>query len=60
MQIEDYFDFLAPDDIRVKGTRIGVESILYEHIHRGQPPELSARFHEQRIAHWVHDLGLTP
>ncbi len=39
MQIEDYFDFLAPDDIRVKGTRIGVESILYEYIHRGQSPE---------------------
>jgi len=34
MQLEDYFDFLAPDDIRVKGTRVGIESILYEYIHR--------------------------
>ncbi len=39
MQLEDYFDFLAPDDIRVKGTRIGIESILYEFIHRAQAPE---------------------
>ena len=39
MQLEDYFDFLAPDDVRVKGTRIGVESILYEYIHRGQSPD---------------------
>jgi hypothetical protein len=39
MQLEDYFDFLAPDDIRVKGTRIGIESILYEFIHRAQSPE---------------------
>jgi uncharacterized protein (DUF433 family) len=45
-QIEDYFNFLAPDDIRIKGTRIGIESILYQYIHRGQTAEeIAARFH---------------
>jgi uncharacterized protein (DUF433 family) len=45
MQIEDYFDFLAPDDIRIKGTRIGIESVLYEYVHRMQTPEaIAARF----------------
>jgi len=39
MELESYFDFLAPDDIRVKGTRIGIETILYEYIHRSQSPE---------------------
>lgn len=39
MQLEDYFEHLAPDDIRLKGTRVGIESILYEFIHREQPPE---------------------
>jgi uncharacterized protein (DUF433 family) len=39
MQIEDYFDFLAADDIRLKGTRVGIESVLYEYIYREQPPE---------------------
>ena len=40
-----YFEFLAPDDIRVKGTRIGIETILYEYIHRGQSPEeITARY----------------
>jgi hypothetical protein len=34
MELESYLDFLAPDDIRVKGTRIGIETILYEYIHR--------------------------
>jgi uncharacterized protein (DUF433 family) len=43
MQIEDYFDFWAPDDIRVKGTRVGVETILYEYIHRCQTPEAIAQ-----------------
>lgn len=34
MQLEDYFDFFTPNDVRVKGTRVGIESILYEYIHR--------------------------
>lgn len=39
MQLEDYFNFLAPDDIRLKGSRIGIESVLYEYIFREQRPE---------------------
>jgi uncharacterized protein (DUF433 family) len=39
MQLEDYFDFLAPNDIRIKGHRIGIETILYDYIHRSRTPE---------------------
>src|SRR5688500_14378446 len=39
MLLDDYFDFLAPDDIRVKGTRVGIETVLYDHIHHGRTPE---------------------
>jgi uncharacterized protein (DUF433 family) len=39
MQLEDYFDFQRPDDIRLKGTRIGIETILYDFIHRSRTPE---------------------
>lgn len=39
MQLEDYFIFLAPDDIRLRGTRIGIEHILYEYIHNAKSPE---------------------
>ncbi len=39
MDIENYFDHLASDDIRLKGTRIGIETVLYEYIHREQTPE---------------------
>ena len=42
MELESYFDFLAADDIRIKGTRIGIETILYDYIHRGQSPEAIA------------------
>jgi uncharacterized protein (DUF433 family) len=39
MQLEAYFDFLGEIDIRLKGTRIGIETILYDYIHRCQKPE---------------------
>jgi len=45
MQLEDYFNFIAPDDIRIKGTRVGIETVLYEYIHRVQSPEeIAERF----------------
>jgi uncharacterized protein (DUF433 family) len=45
MLVEDNFDFLAPDDIRIKGSRIGIESVLYEYIHRSRTPEqIAAQF----------------
>ena len=43
MQLEDYFDLLSPDDIRIKGHRIGIESILDEYIYRERTPEQIAR-----------------
>jgi len=39
MQLEDYFDFLAPDDIRIKGHRIGIETVLYDYLFRERTPE---------------------
>lgn len=45
MQLEDYFDFQAPNDIRIKGHRIGIENVLYEYIYREKTPkELAVRF----------------
>jgi uncharacterized protein (DUF433 family) len=43
MQLEDYFDFLAPNDIRLKGTRVGIETILYDFIHRNRTPQTIAQ-----------------
>jgi uncharacterized protein (DUF433 family) len=39
MQLEDYFIFLAVNDIRLKDTRIGIETVLYDYIYRSQTPE---------------------
>ncbi len=40
--LEENFAFLADNDIRVKGTRVGIETILYEYIHNSKPPEVIA------------------
>src|SRR5215467_6473466 len=42
MQLEEYFDFLSDDDIRLKGTRVGIETVLYDFIHRQLSPETIA------------------
>lgn len=39
MQLEDYFDFLSANDIRLKGTRVGIETILSDYLHRSRSPE---------------------
>jgi uncharacterized protein (DUF433 family) len=52
MRIEDYFDFHADNDIRLKDHRIGIESVLYEYIHRAQTPEeIAARFPTLSLEH---------
>ena len=45
MILEDYFDFQRPDDIRIKGHRIGIETVLDAFIEEGlQPREIAARY----------------
>ena len=45
MQLEDYFDFLAPNDIRITGHRIGIETVLYEYLFRARTPEEIAKIY---------------
>ena len=50
MVLEDYFTILAPDDIRIKNHRLGIESVLYEYLHNAQTPEeIVVRFPTLRL-----------
>ena len=40
MQLEDYFIFLSPDDIRIKGHRIGIDNILFYFLEGYSPEEI--------------------
>ncbi len=44
MQLEDYFDFLAPNDIRLKGHRMGIETILFDYLDGLTAEEIALRY----------------
>ena len=44
MNIEDYFDFISPDDIRIKGHRIGIETVLKYFLNGYTPEEIAALY----------------
>ena len=44
MQLKDYFEFLSPDDIRIKGTRVGIETILSEYLDGRIPEEVALHY----------------
>lgn len=44
MQLEDYFDFLSPDDIRIKGHRIGIDNVIECYLNGYSPNEIAANF----------------
>jgi len=53
-QLEDYFNFLRPDDIRLKGSRIGIETILYEYLFRARTPEEIANIYKSLTLEQVY------
>ena len=42
MQLEDYFEFLSADDIRLKGHRIGIDNVLDYYLEGYTPEEIAA------------------
>jgi uncharacterized protein (DUF433 family) len=67
MKLEDYFDFLAPNDIRLKGHRIGVETILFEYLDQGlSAEEIALRYptlsleqvHATLAYYWRHQAEM--
>jgi uncharacterized protein (DUF433 family) len=42
MQLEDYFDFLSPTDIRLKGHRVGMDTVLSYYLEGYTPEEIAA------------------
>ena len=44
MELESYFDFLSPEEICIKGTRIGIETVLEDYLEGASPEEIVARY----------------
>ncbi|MEO0808907.1 MAG: DUF433 domain-containing protein [Cyanobacteria bacterium J06643_4] len=46
MQLESYFDFISPIDIRIKGHRIGIDTILTPFLEGFSPEMIAADYPE--------------
>lgn len=44
MEWNTYFDFLSEDDIRIKGTRVGIETVLDDYLNGSSPEEIAVRY----------------
>ena len=62
MSLEEYFDFLSPEDVRIKGTRVGIESVVYAFQDGLSPeevvqeyPSLSLEQVYATIAYYLHN-----
>jgi uncharacterized protein (DUF433 family) len=44
MEWNSYFDFLSADDIRIRGTRVGIETVLDDYLNGASPEEVAARY----------------
>jgi uncharacterized protein (DUF433 family) len=44
MRLEEFFDFISADEIRLHGTRIGIEVILCEYLNGALPEEIALNY----------------
>ena len=44
MQLEDYFEFISADEIRLRGSRVGMEAILSEYLDGALPEEIALNY----------------
>jgi uncharacterized protein (DUF433 family) len=49
MRLEDYFEFVEPNHIRIKGHRIGVESILNKYLAGQTAEQIASQYDTLRL-----------
>jgi uncharacterized protein (DUF433 family) len=64
MKLEDYFDFLATDDIRLRGHRIGIEDVIDYYLEGYNSEEIAANLPtlsleeiHATITYYLHNRG---
>jgi uncharacterized protein (DUF433 family) len=49
MELESYFEFVSPEEILIKGTRIGIETVLEDYLEGASPEEIAARYRSMTL-----------
>lgn len=50
MNLESCFDFLDASDIRIHGTRVGIETVLCDFLDGASPEEIAVRYRSLSLA----------
>jgi hypothetical protein len=50
VQLENCFEFLERQDIRIKGTRIGIEVVIEDFLEGASPEEITIRYPNLSLA----------
>lgn len=51
MQLEDYFEFLSANDIRIKGHRVGIDNVLDYYLQGSTPEQILEHFPSLTLEH---------
>lgn len=51
MELESYFEFIAEDAIRLKGTRVGIETVVRDYQEGASPEEIALRYPTLTLEH---------
>lgn len=49
LELESDFTFLGAEDIRLKGTRMGIETVVEDYQEGASPAEIAARYRDQLL-----------
>ena len=49
MELEGYLDLLGPEEIRIKGTRVGIETVVEDYLEGASPEEIASRYRSLTI-----------
>ena len=60
MELESNFEFISPDAIRVKGTRVGIEIIIEDYLEGYSPEEIVSRYFKPHAQKGLRDNHLLP
>ena len=44
MELENYFDFINDNAIRIRGTRVNIETVLRDYLEGAGPEEIGIRY----------------
>jgi hypothetical protein len=65
VKLDDYFEFLGPYEIRIRGHRVGLDLILNRYLAGKTPEEIAQEFHSIRledvyaaITYYLHNKGV--